>query len=117
MLERSSNARELPDQKGLIFSIERFCVHDGPGIRTLVFLKGCPLSCAWCANPEGLSTKPQVAFFPEKCISCGRCLEVCAQEAARQTPRGLITVSQERCVHCAGCVEVCPSRARVLYGK
>ncbi len=105
------------DQKGLVFNIERFCVHDGPGIRTLVFLKGCPLSCRWCANPEGMGTKPQVAFLPETCIGCGHCAEVCPENATVHTSDGMITRIAERCIHCAACVGVCPSQARFVYGK
>ena len=108
---------EQPDFKGLVFNIERFCVHDGPGIRTLVFLKGCPLSCRWCANPEGLEIEPQVVFFPERCIACGQCVEVCRHGAAIRAPDGLISVAAERCSHCGECVAVCPARARLLYGK
>jgi len=108
---------EQPDLKGLVFNIERFCVHDGPGIRTLVFLKGCPLSCRWCANPEGLQAEPQVVFFPERCIACGHCVEVCHHGAVIRAPDGLLSVATERCSHCGECVAVCPARARVLYGK
>ena len=108
---------EQPDLEGLVFSIERFCVHDGPGIRTLVFLKGCPLSCKWCANPEGLRPGSQVAFFPEKCMGCNHCVEVCREGAAVRTPGGLITVDRERCLQCGECVDACPSLSRVLYGK
>jgi pyruvate formate lyase activating enzyme len=104
-------------RKGLVFNIERFCVHDGPGIRTLVFLKGCPLSCRWCANPESISSKPQVAFFQEKCIGCGRCVEVCSENAAIRTADDRIVRISERCIHCASCVSVCPSTARLVYGK
>jgi pyruvate-formate lyase-activating enzyme len=62
---------------GFIFDVQRFSVHDGPGIRTLVFFKGCPLSCQWCANPECLSGKPQTGFIKSLCASCGKCLEAC----------------------------------------
>ena len=63
--------------RGTIFNIERYAVHDGPGIRTLVFLKGCPLGCRWCQNPEGQSLRPELAVFPELCIGCGRCITWC----------------------------------------
>ena len=69
------------DQRGTIFNIARFSLHDGPGIRTVVFLKGCPLSCAWCHNPEGMSALPEVFFRPEKCLACGRCAAVCPRIA------------------------------------
>jgi len=108
---------EQPELKGLVFNIERFCVHDGPGIRTLVFLKGCPLSCWWCANPEGMNVRPQVAFFPDRCIGCGNCVDVCPENAALWSQETGISYVIERCRHCAECVEACPSRARILYGK
>lgn len=108
---------ELPDLKGLVFNIERFCVHDGPGIRTLVFLKGCPLSCWWCANPEGIKSMPQVAFFPDRCIGCGNCADACPENAVRSAQETGMSYRVERCRHCAKCVEACPSRARILYGK
>ena len=110
-------APKAPDLKGLIFNIERFSVHDGPGIRTLVFLKGCPLSCQWCANPEGIFTKPQVVFLPETCIGCGSCVDVCPENAAIRTSDGMISMVSTRCIHCGTCVSACPSRARKIYGQ
>jgi len=102
---------------GMIFNIERFCVHDGPGIRTVVFLKGCPLSCRWCANPEGIAPHPHVVYYPEKCIGCGQCTTVCPEGVSIRTEAGILSVAPDRCIHCAACVAVCPSRARLLYGK
>src|SRR5271169_6630186 len=72
--------REL---KGTVFNIMRFSIHDGPGIRTTVFLKGCPLRCAWCHNPEGSSHSQVVSFLPEKCLACGECVAACPQHAHR----------------------------------
>ena len=69
--------KEVTDMKGNIFDIKRFAVHDGPGIRTTVFFKGCPLRCVWCHNPEGLSAKPQLAYYAHKCVGCGSCVSVC----------------------------------------
>ncbi len=68
--------------QGTVFNVARFSLHDGPGIRTVVFLKGCPLSCAWCHNPEGMSARPEVFFRPDKCVACGRCAAVCPRLAA-----------------------------------
>lgn len=75
---------------GMIFDIQRFCVHDGPGIRTTVFMKGCPLRCRWCHNPEGLSPFPQAQFFEEECIGCGRCGGLRTEEGASQCLTGAL---------------------------
>ena len=75
---------------GMIFDIQRFSVHDGPGIRTTVFMKGCPLRCKWCHNPEGLSPAPQVQFLGEACIGCGRCGGERTREAASRCPSGAL---------------------------
>ena len=69
--------------EGVIFDVKTFAIHDGPGIRTTVFLKGCPLRCKWCHNPEGLSSSPQIWHFPAKCIGCGQCVQSCPHGAVR----------------------------------
>lgn len=99
---------------GTIFDIQRFSVHDGPGIRTTVFLKGCPLRCAWCHNPEGLMPFPQVQFFPEKCIHCGRCQGHTLSEVSR-CPSGALAVCG-RMVEAAEVMETV-LRDRCFYGK
>jgi len=91
--------------RGLVFNIQRFSVHDGPGLRTTVFLKGCPARCPWCHNPESQSHRPELLTFPERCIDCGTCRTVC--------PRG---TDPARCTACGGCVEPCPADARQLAG-
>jgi len=96
---------------GRVFDVQRFSLHNGPGIRTTVFLKGCPLACAWCHNPEGRSPDPQVARFPARCIACGACREVCPTGAAGDEATG------EPCRVCGACVEACPSGARELVGR
>ena len=88
--------------KGLIFDIKRFAAHDGNGIRTTVFFKGCPLKCLWCHNPEGISFKPQLAFYENKCINCGECAAVCPAGAQKITAAGHI-YNREKCVLCGGC--------------
>lgn len=93
---------------GLAFDIRRHAVHDGPGIRTTIFLKGCPLSCPWCHNPEGMSFSPELQLRPERCIDCGRCGEVC--------PSGAVTDPAIECVACGACAAVCPTGARELIG-
>ena len=67
----------------MLMDVKRFAVHDGPGIRTTLFLKGCSLKCIWCHNPEGIGTKPQMAYYEHKCIGCGECVSVCAQGAQK----------------------------------
>lgn len=103
-------------QEGLIFDIERFAIHDGPGIRTLVFMKGCPLRCLWCDNPESQKVSPELALFVGKCIGCGKCLEVCAEGAIYKYGDEL-RFDWERCTNCGKCAEVCPSEAKKLIGK
>lgn len=95
---------------GCIFNIQRFSIHDGPGIRTNVFLKGCPLNCLWCHNPEGLSPKPQIKYSPEKCIGCGECLKVCAPKG-HKLENGMHTLEFSACISCMQCAETCPAGA------
>jgi len=102
--------------KGLVFDIQRFCVHDGPGIRTTVFLKGCPLGCKWCHNPEGISFKNSLRFFEEKCIGCTACAAVCPS-GAQSVSDGRHFFLRERCINCFECASVCPSGAFVASAK
>jgi pyruvate formate lyase activating enzyme len=102
---------------GIVFSIERYALQDGPGIRTLVFLKGCPLTCRWCANPESQSITPEILSFQNRCASCGRCIEICPQGAIRVDDEfGLIT-DPDRCTLCGLCVEACYYAAREMSGQ
>jgi len=102
---------------GFVFSIERYALQDGPGIRTLVFLKGCPLNCSWCANPESQVYTPQILYFRNKCASCGRCIELCPQGAIQSDDEfGLIT-DPDRCTLCGICIDACYYGAREMSGK
>ena len=101
---------------GIVLNIQRFSTHDGPGIRTTVFLKGCSNVCAWCHNPECIGSGLEVQVFPDRCIGCGRCLEICP-ERAHEMVRGEKVYRRERCVRCGECVEECFAGALVMAGR
>lgn len=94
--------------QGMVFDIKHYALHDGPGIRTTVFLMGCPLSCWWCHNPESMRPLPGLLLHPERCIECGRCHASCHSDAIDDTAR---------CCHCGACVSACPAEARELVGR
>ena len=100
---------------GLIFDIQKFCVHDGPGIRTTVFFKGCPLRCRWCHNPESNRPKKELIYATHSCVGCGACAEVCPTQAHTLTP--MHTVNRAVCVACGKCADVCPTQALSIVGK
>lgn len=100
----------------LVFDIERCALHDGPGIRTTVFLKGCPLGCPWCHNPESLSPQPTLFFTAWKCIACGECVPACPQ-GAHMFVDGRHVLSRERCVTCGACARVCFNGALEIAGR
>lgn len=102
--------------QGNIFNIEHFAIHDGPGIRTTVFLKGCPLACAWCHNPEGLSGKRQVIRYHEKCIGCGECAENCPQGALKISSNR-IAFDAKKCICCGKCANLCCANAIEMVGE
>jgi len=102
--------------RGVIFDIQRFAIHDGPGIRTLVFMKGCPLRCWWCQNPEGLSTSKSLGYFEYRCIQSKRCIPTCPTHALSFDGDGL-HINRAACNECAMCVEVCPSGALSMAGR
>lgn len=108
--------REVPDAKGVIFNIQHYSIHDGPGIRTTVFLKGCPLRCKWCQNPESQVSRPQLFFVSDKCAGCGKCADACP-EGAVQVRDGRSRTNRELCRARGKCVEVCPNEARSLMGR
>ncbi len=101
---------------GLVFDIQRFSLHDGPGIRTTVFLKGCSLRCFWCQNPEGLRPAPELQFTKSFCIECGTCFTVCPNHAHLRID-GQHVIDREACRLCGKCVEACPSGALSFTGK
>jgi pyruvate formate lyase activating enzyme len=101
---------------GLIFNIQRFSVNDGPGIRTTVFFKGCPLHCSWCHNPESISSVREVALRADRCIQCGDCLAIC-KNGAIYRENGSYVIHREQCLQCGECVDVCVADARALVGK
>lgn len=101
---------------GVVFDIKKYSIHDGPGLRTTVHLKGCPLACWWCHNPESISMAPDVLFRPERCIGCGRCGDVCAEGAISRSDADM-SFDSALCVGCGACADVCPAEARVLCGR
>lgn len=101
---------------GIVFDIQRFSLHDGPGIRTTVFLKGCPLRCIWCHNPESWSRKPQLMFYREKCVQCLACAESCANSVHMQK-QGEHVLDYTKCDACGKCVARCPHGALKLSGE
>lgn len=100
--------------KGRIFNIQRFSVHDGPGIRTTVFFKGCNLRCRWCHNPESYRPEPQIQYFREKCVGCGECMAACAHGIRIADGK---RVGQENCVLCRACEDACMSGALKFAGE
>ena len=102
--------------KAIIFEIKRFAVHDGDGIRTTVFLKGCPLQCVWCHNPEGILAKPQLACLQHKCILCGECVATCPN-GAHAIIDGKHVFYRNQCTACGKGEEACLGNAITLYGK
>jgi pyruvate formate lyase activating enzyme len=101
---------------GRVFDIQRFSIHDGPGIRTTVFYKGCPLRCLWCHNPEGISRGFHLSFFPDRCIGCGFCFTTCPNEA-HQMVDGRHVIERDRCEVCGACTVECYSGALELVGR
>ena len=102
--------------KTTIVDIKRFAVHDGDGIRTTVFFKGCPLKCVWCHNPESISFEPELAYYENKCVHCGRCVSVCPTGSHKINENGH-TFDRTTCTACGECAKVCPKNALVFYGK
>ena len=110
MISNTPGARKRSAElTALVFNIMRFATHDGPGIRTTVFFKGCPLSCQWCHNPESQHFQPEILLFEERCRHCGECLDQCPAHAAQP--------NDAACLRCGHCAEICRAEARQLAGR
>jgi pyruvate formate lyase activating enzyme len=106
----------MTDQ-GTIFNVQRFSIHDGPGIRTTVFMKGCPLKCQWCSNPESQKKEPQLMVRTTRCSGCGACLEACPEKAVKLDENHSARTDWEKCRQCFACVDVCLYGARKVVGR
>ena len=100
---------------GFVFEVKRFAVHDGPGLRTTLFLKGCPLRCPWCQNPEGLHLEPRLWYKEADCLRCGNCVAACQERALALDER--VHIDQAACVLCKRCLDACPTGALLLDGR
>lgn len=107
----------MSEKKAILFDIGRFRSTDGPGIRTILFFKGCPLRCRWCSNPFGLDPAPQLAVNREKCTGCGMCQRVCSHGVNTLVPGERVEVLFSACVRCGACVPLCAVKARMITGK
>ena len=101
--------------QGTVFNIQKFSIHDGPGIRTTVFVKGCPLRCIWCHNPESNRVQAEVMYYKNLCIACGRCVPACPQKLLSLEGQTL-QVRHDGCIACGNCISACPKQARELMG-
>jgi pyruvate formate lyase activating enzyme len=109
-------AAESETREALVFDIKRYAINDGPGIRVTIFMKGCPLSCRWCHNPESISPRVQKMYTASKCIGCGECVKICPMQACELTPEGIVT-DDSLCIACGQCAQACPARATEMSGR
>jgi len=107
----------LEDAKGLVYDIQRFAIHDGPGIRTLVYMKGCPIRCLWCSTPQSQKMAPEILHIELRCKKCGRCVEVCPLQVITLSEEEDWKINRELCTDCGQCVDVCLNQALELVGK
>lgn len=123
VIENDSRSRKNSEMQGLVTNIQHFTIHDGPGIRTEIFMKGCPLSCKWCSNPEGLKAKQQIGIYASRCIgmeNCGYCLQACEVEGGRAfriKENNVVGVNYDVCNGCLKCADACPGNALIVWGK
>ena len=108
-------ARNSTRERGLVYDIQRYCLHDGPGIRTVIFFKGCPLQCKWCANPESLESASEIVYNKMDCINCQRCLKVCQHEAIISDGNSIV-IDKQKCQYCFDCIKECPTGALSVKG-
>lgn len=101
---------------GIVFNVQHYCIHDGPGIRTNVFIKGCPLRCIWCANPESQAAIPQLMYLSDRCTGCGQCIDACPKGAISRSG-GHVSTNRTLCTACESCVRICPAEARSVTGR
>lgn len=107
----------MKEPTGIIFNVQKFSIHDGPGIRTLVFFKGCPLRCLWCCNPESQNPLPEHGYRPEKCFGCGRCVSHCGRNILSFDERHRLKIARGECYgECPDCTKFCPDKALTIYG-
>ena len=105
------------EARGIVFNIQKFSIHDGPGIRTTVFLKGCPLRCRWCSNPESQLPGVQILYHSDSCLHCGKCVQICPEKAMTAGEGGRIRIDFHKCTGCLSCVKGCPGRALTGEGE
>jgi len=114
---RGKGRKDLDQIKGYVFDIQRYSIHDGPGIRSTVFLKGCPLTCTWCSNPESQKQVPQLMYLEHLCTKCHKCVNICPNNAIRVLLDGSLSIDRDLCAGCGFCVDICPAEARQVSGK